>query len=259
MDHSTATKLEYFDNMLKLHSEATFLSHLQTDDGRQAMILDSTIFYPQGGGQPSDTGLITNINSSFKFVVDDVRNKDGIVYHYGHVETLKGNDESEWDIKSGTIVYLHVDETRRNLNSRLHSAGHVLDIAIHNVGLGHLEPGKAYHFPDGPFVEYKGTIPQTELQNKLEQLERDANVQISRGEKVFVAVLPYDEAAEMCGGQLPDYIPKGSNPRIVQIGEHLGCPCGGTHVTDISEIRSMKISKIRSKKGMSRVFYSISA
>lgn len=32
---------------------------------------------------------------------------------------------------------------------RLHSAGHLLDACMHNVGLGHLEPGKGYHFPDG--------------------------------------------------------------------------------------------------------------
>ncbi|KNA06115.1 hypothetical protein SOVF_184040 [Spinacia oleracea] len=258
MDHSTPpTKLEYFDNMSKLHSEATILFHFQGDDGRQALILDSTVFHPQGGGQPSDTGFINDLNSSFKFVVDDVRNKDGIVYHFGNAENLECIDQLM--IKRGTKVYLDVDESRRNLNSRLHSAGHVLDISIRNVGLEHFEPGKAYHFPDGPFVEYKGTIPQTELQIKLEQLEKDVNAQISRGQKVFVGLFPYEEAADICGGRLPDYIPKGNSPRIVKIGEHFGCPCGGTHVADISEIRSMKISKIRSKKGVSRVFYNISA
>lgn len=42
-------------------------------------MLDATIFHPQGGGQPSDTGFITNANSDFEFVVEDVRLKDGIV------------------------------------------------------------------------------------------------------------------------------------------------------------------------------------
>ncbi|XP_074294681.1 uncharacterized protein LOC141622548 [Silene latifolia] len=259
MDHqNTPTKLEYYDNMWKLNSQSTFLSITQTEDGRQALILESTIFHPQGGGQPSDTGFITVQNSDIHFVVQDVRSINGIVYHYGHVGKLEGSAEPEWTIKEGTSVQLQVDESRRNLNSRLHSAGHLLDISIRNVGLGHLEPGKANHFPDGPWVEYKGIFPQTELKTKQDELETDVNALVFRGGKVTVAVLPYDEAAKLCGGQLPHYIPKDSNPRIVQLGENLGCPCGGTHVQDIADVRTIKISQIRMKKGTTKVFYNIS-
>lgn len=43
------------------------------------MILDRTIFYPQGGGQPADTGFIRIHDLDVKFLVHDVRSKDGIV------------------------------------------------------------------------------------------------------------------------------------------------------------------------------------
>ncbi|XP_048497400.1 uncharacterized protein LOC104884372 isoform X7 [Beta vulgaris subsp. vulgaris] len=218
MDGLTPTIREYYHNMWKLHSEATFLFNTQTEDGRQALILESTIFHPQGGGQPSDTGFITNLSFPSKFVVEDVRCKDGIIYHFGHVENSEGNS-LEWKVERESKVELHVDEARRDLNSRLHSGGHLLDISIRNVGLGHFEPEKAYHFPDAPYVEYKGTIPQAECQIKLEELERDANAQISRGGK-------------------------DSRPRIIKLGENLGCPCGGTHVRDISEIRNMKKNEL---------------
>ncbi|GMH18785.1 hypothetical protein Nepgr_020626 [Nepenthes gracilis] len=253
----TPTKLEYHDNMWKLHSRATVRSVFQGEDGRRALILDSTIFHPQGGGQPSDTGFITIPDDPrFKFVVQDVRSRDDIVFHYGLLEDAEGC-ELDQKLDNGKEIHLHVDELRRCLHSRLHSAGHLLDICIQNVGLGHFQPGKAYHFPNGPFVEYIGSIQQNELQSKREELESNANALISRGGKVSAVVLPYEEAAKLCGGQLPDYIPKGSTPRIVKIGEYPGCPCGGTHVLDISDIKGIKVSQIRTKKGTTKVFYSI--
>ncbi|KAG8658824.1 alanine--tRNA ligase isoform X2 [Manihot esculenta] len=238
------TKLEYYDDMWKLQSKTTLISSSKGDDGRFVLILLSTIFHPQGGGQPADTGFITTAldDSNCKFIVQDVRSKDGIVYHYGVLEEDSGGDFLE----KGREVLLHVDECRRKLNSRLHSAGHLLDGCLLNVGLGYLQPGKAYHFPDGPFVEYKGTVPQNELQTKQKELEVEANALISTGGKVSAAILPYEEASALCGGHLPDYIPKGSTPRIVKLGNFPGCPCGGTHVSDISEIVSMK-SEVISK------------
>lgn len=249
------TKLDYYDNMLKLQSISKLVSYFKGDDGRRALILESTIFHPQGGGQPSDTGFIIVADSDFKFIVQDVRSKNGIVLHYGVVEN--SGAEFEMELEKGKEVRLWVDESRRKLNSRLHSAGHLLDLCMQKVGLGHLEPGKGYHFPDGPYVEYKGSVPQNELQSKTEELELEANALISKGGKVVVAVLPYEEASVLCGGCLPDYIQQGSTPRIVKLGDNPGCPCGGTHVSDISEIISMKVSQIRTKKGTTKVFYSV--
>ncbi|CAL0330656.1 unnamed protein product [Lupinus luteus] len=255
MDEKSPTKLEYYDDMWKLHSTATLISHIKGDDGRYGLILDRTILYPQGGGQPSDTGFIQIHGLENKFVVHDVRFKDGIVFHYGLFENVGGEFEPSLEI--GKEVSLFVDESRRKLNSRLHSAGHLLDICLPRIGLNHLEPGKAYHFPDGPWVEYKGTVPQNEMQNKQKDLELEANTLISVGGKVSVHILPYDEAAKLCGGCLPDYISKGSTPRIVTIGDNPGCPCGGTHVADISHIIKIKVSQIRSKKGLTKVYYNV--
>lgn len=249
------TKLVYYDDMWKLHSEATLVSCSQSEDGRRALVLDATIFHPQGGGQPSDTGFITNANSDFEFVVEDVRLKDGIVFHYGYVKNA--GDDFHLKIPEGEQLSLHVNESRRKLNSCLHSAGHLLDVCMRNVGLGYLEPGKGYHFPDGPFVEYKGVIPQHELQTKQKELEKEASALISQGGKVSAAILSYEEACKLCGGCLPDYIPRSSTPRILKLGDNPGCPCGGTHVSDISDIISLKVSQIRTKKGMTKVYYTV--
>ncbi|XP_010487518.1 PREDICTED: uncharacterized protein LOC104765497 [Camelina sativa] len=251
------TKLDYHVDMFNLQSQSRFLSLYKAEDGRTALIFDSTVFHPQGGGQPSDTGFVEFSDLDFKFSVQDVRSKDGIVLHYGVFEG--SNHESGMDIEKGREVHLFVDESRRKLNSRLHSAGHLLDMCMQKVGLGYLEPGKGYHFPDGPFVEYKGSVPQNELQVKQRELEAEANELITKGGKVYAALLPYEEASVLCSGNLPDYIPKGSTPRIIKLGDNPGCPCGGTHVSDISDIISMKITQLRTKKGMTKVFYTIAS
>ncbi|XP_047336196.1 alanine--tRNA ligase [Impatiens glandulifera] len=255
-ESSAHTKLDYYQDMSKLQSTSSLLSHFQDDEGRFVLTLESTIFHPQGGGQPFDTGFIEfpTASSIPKFIVNDVRSKDGRVFHYGTFENLESFPPK---LENTIDVLLTVDESRRKLNSRLHLAGHLIDVCMENIGLGHLEPGKGHHYPDGPFVEYKGSIPQNEIQLKQKDLELEANKLISEGRRVIVSILPYEEAAALCGGCLPNYIPKESTPRIVRIGDYPGCPCGGTHVSDISEIMFLKVSQIRIKKGLTKVFYNI--
>lgn len=60
------------------------------------MILDATIFYPQGGGQPADTGFIVSTgddaDGEVRFLVEDVRSKDGVVrklFFYHHLSSVK--------------------------------------------------------------------------------------------------------------------------------------------------------------------------
>ncbi|KVH91574.1 Threonyl/alanyl tRNA synthetase, class II-like, putative editing domain-containing protein [Cynara cardunculus var. scolymus] len=45
---------------------------------------------------------------------------------------------------------------------------------------------------------------------------------------------------------------QGSRPRIVKLGDFPGCPCGGTHVSDISELGNMKVTQMRTKKGVTK-------
>ncbi|KAF0918357.1 hypothetical protein E2562_023522 [Oryza meyeriana var. granulata] len=245
------TKLAYFDDMWALRSTATVVSLVQEEG---AVVLDATIFYPQGGGQPADIGVISA--GGARFLVEDVRMKDGVVFHHGRFEDAGDGCNSEFS--EGQSVSLEVHAERRNLNSRLHSAGHLIDICMSNIGLSYLEPGKGYHFPDGAFVEYKGVIPPDQLQDKKNKLEKEANELITKGAKVLASVFPYEEAAQLCGGSLPSYISKDSTPRIVKFGDYPGGPCGGTHVADISIINNIKVTNIRVKKGLTKVSYSVS-
>ena len=51
-----------------------------------------------------------------------------------------------------------VEKDKRMLHSKLHSAGHLLDCAVDELGLDHLVPTKGFHFPAGPYVEYEGIV-----------------------------------------------------------------------------------------------------
>lgn len=248
------TQLTYFDHMWKLQSTATVVSVI-TEGERVAVVLDQTILYPQGGGQPFDTGTIETVDGTIKFWVTDVRAKSGVVYHYGKYGHAIGAEATGFNPGDGVKVV--VDSARRSLNSRLHTAGHLLDACMRFIGLGSLEPGKGHHFPESPFVEYKGAIPSNDLENKRIALEAEANRLVVLGGQVRAMIAPYSEAAALCGGSLPDYIAKDSCPRIVCLGGNPGCPCGGTHVSDISEVGEVKVTQIRVKKGVCKVSYNL--
>ncbi|KAF9673349.1 hypothetical protein SADUNF_Sadunf10G0014700 [Salix dunnii] len=249
------TAFDYYHKRLPFSViSVNFCAKFASADGDGARKWNETVFIQSLGVKPRSTRSTSSC--SFSTGVNEMIHKLCFnVYHYGVIEGGSGKD-FEMEVIKGREVLLFVDELRRKLNSRLHSAGHLLDACMQDVGLGHLEPGKGYHFPDGPFVEYKGTIPQNELQSKQNELVLAANALISRGGKVSAAVLPYEEAAELCGGFLPDYIPKDSTPRVVKLGNSAVC-CGGTHVSDISEIISLQVSQIRKRKGVTKVSYTV--
>lgn len=59
--------------------------------------------------------------------------------------------------KNGDSAYGIIDKERRDLHSRLHSAGHLIDMAVNKLGYSWLAQ-KSYHFVDGPYVEYEGSL-----------------------------------------------------------------------------------------------------
>lgn len=117
MEH---TKLLYLKDFNLLTSPATVVD-VASEEGRNIVVLDQTILYPQGGGQPYDQGIMQSPTA--KFLVEEVRFVDGIVKHIGKFENGR--------FARGDAINIVVNEERRRLNSRLHSAGHVVDIAIH--------------------------------------------------------------------------------------------------------------------------------
>ncbi len=236
------TNLLYMEDMARLTCEAKILS-ITEENGKSVIVLDQTVFYPQGGGQPYDQGTINSQDSIF--AVEEVRFVDGMIKHIGSI--TNGN------FMVGETVNCHVDASRRQLNSRLHSGGHLLDMAVSELGLDWI-PGKGFHFPDGPYVEYQGQLPE-DTENLKKQLEKVANNFIDQSVQTHIQFMPKEQMSTICK-HVPDYLPEGKPARVVFYGAY-AVPCGGTHVANLTEISHFSIRKIKLEKGNIRISYTI--
>ncbi len=238
-----STKLIYLEDFNLLVSDAKVIETTQ-ENGKEIVILDKTIFYPQGGGQPYDKGIIDG--SSGKFSVEEVRFVDGIVKHIGKFES--------GGFKIGEIVKCTVDQIRRALHSRIHSAGHVVDMAVTALKLNWI-PGKGYHFPEGPYVEYAGNFDGLDKEKLKTDIENLCKKFIEENRTTKLIFMPKEKMHEVCHN-VPEYLPEGKPARVVMYG-NFGVPCGGTHVNNLSEIKQMTIRKIKAEGSNVRVGYDV--
>jgi Ser-tRNA(Ala) deacylase AlaX len=228
-------------------------------DNGQCFVVETkeTIFYPQGGGQPFDTGVMSTAGVS-KFKVEAVRNSaDGRALHFG---TWEDNSTSH-AMAAGDMIEQHIDGARRDLNSRNHTAGHVVSLAVRRM----VEQGadldvidqKASHIPGGCYVEFKGLIDgsfKDAIQSQTNEFVKQA-----------LPVKLYWHTPEELPGKdiiISDGMPVVSGHdglvRVVDIVGAGAYPCGGTHVPDTSACGEINISRIKRQKGMSKVSYTIS-
>ena len=240
MEH---TKLLYMEDMQQLECEA-FVTVVENKEGRSIVYLDQTVFYPQGGGQPYDKGTISNGSSTF--IVEEVRYADGLVQHIG---SLQGQP-----FMQGEDVTCKVDAERRALHTRLHSGGHLVDMAVNELGYD-WTPGKGYHFPDGPYVEYAGELGDETKEAVIEKLNNKIAEILSRDIATEIRFVSKDEMGALCR-HVPDYLPKDKPSRVVLYGD-FGVPCGGTHVANLKDIGTETIRKIKEKPGTLKISYQV--
>ncbi len=237
------TRLRYLDEMDRLELES-IVGSVTGSDERVQLALEETVFYPQGGGQPYDQGWI--VAPSGRFRVEEVRMVEGQVLHFGRFES--------GGLAPGDHVSLQVDPERRRLHTRIHSGGHLVDMAVTALGLGWI-PGKGYHFPQGPYVEYSGVEGQPDRELLKNQIEDTANELVRSDATTEVRWLSREQIAGICA-HVPDYVSGDGLSRVVFYGE-FGVPCGGTHVARLSEVGRIVIRKIKPGGEGLRVSYAV--
>jgi Ser-tRNA(Ala) deacylase AlaX len=254
-----ATELIYYtyEGNFELECESKVLSCQFIDEEQKTvqLCLDMTVLHAQGGGQPTDLGRIsTTIDDNSKVNVTKV-----LLDRATGVATHTGTMESSSTIKVGDAVHVSVDAENRRILSECHTAGHVVDSAMAKCNTL-LPPTKAYHYLEGPYVEYKGTIPAEDRPALLEKLQAAFQELVQDDIDTKIEVLSKENAEEVCNRVAKNYFNLGEfgddTVRIVTVAGW-PCPCGGTHVKSTGDLKDRKwgITGIKCKKGVVRVKY----
>jgi alanyl-tRNA synthetase len=219
----------YYDNPYLTCFSAQVAERLQWE-GQPAVVLDRTAFYPTGGGQPHDTGLLREAGSSREVAVLDVieRESDGAVLHL-----LAGSVEAA-PVVTGQVEG-EVDWTRRFDLMQQHTGQHILSAAfVEHLGANTV----GFHLSD----EY-ATIDLDRAPISAEELakvETLANTVVFDNRQAVARFVPDKEVA---GLPLRKPVAHEGPVRIVEIPAFDCSACGGTHVRTTGEVGLIKITR----------------
>jgi len=195
-----------------------------------AIVVDTTPFYGESGGQVGDAGTITTKSGGVVRVDDTQKPLGGLVVHVGEVV--------EGAIASGETVALEVDHARRTATRRNHSATHLLHWALRKVvGESATQKGSLVA-PDRLRFDYSAGKPLAAPQ--IQEIEDLVNEKILLDAPVVTEVLPQAEAKKR--GAMAIFEEKyGDVVRVLTMTKDSVELCGGTHARSLGEIGMFKI------------------
>lgn len=206
--------------------DATVVSCKEGKDGYE-VVLEDTAFYPEGGGQPADHGLL---NSS----------------HVTHVKR-SGQDiihVCDAPLETGRLVHGKIDWDRRFDNMQNHSAEHIFSGLI-NKKYGFDNVG--FHMDDDVVtVDFNGELTD----EQVSEIEKATVQAIANNEEVKIFFPSSEELHEL---QYRSKKELSGNVRIVEAGSSDRCACCGTHVRRTGEIGAFKVLESGKHRGGTRV------
>lgn len=204
---------------------------------RGGIILDRSVFYPVGGGQPGDAGMLTGDNGAHWAIATTVYDDARSIVHVP--------DNPEIMPSVGDKVVCDLDWTRRYAHMRVHTALHLLCAVL------------PYPVTGGSISEGDGRldfdIPEAGLDK--DALTDELNNLVERDMKIDIRWITDEELAAQ-----PELVrtmavkpPMGTGKvRLIAIGDVDLQPCGGTHVSRTSEIGPVTVTKIEKKGAQNR-------
>jgi alanyl-tRNA synthetase len=203
-------------------------------DGKTAIILDKTIFYPDGGGQPADRGTINGVP------VLDVREEDAQIFHM-----VSGEDAGRLEPGKAELI---LDVRRRRDHTQLHTGQHLLSGTLLRMTGA---PTVSMHMGE-EFCTIDVNVPaiKDEILVAVEDAVSDA---IEENRPVKVHLCPPEDLSSFKLRKVP---PIGEEViRVVEIEGHDIIACCGTHLKSTAEIGLLRILGTEKYKGMTRITF----
>ncbi len=215
-------------NVVALFSEGKPVDALP-EDKEGVIVLDKTPFYAESGGQAPDKGYIIDGNAEFE-VYSVNKTENGHFLHFGVM--------SKGSISLGSKVSAEIDKESRMSTMRNHTSAHLLQMALRRVLGEHVHQAGQLVNADRcrfDFSHFSAMTPE-----EIAKVEQIVNDEILRAVDVVTKEMPIDEARKL--GAMALFGEKyGDIVRVVDIGGDSVEFCGGTHVSNTSNIGLFKI------------------
>lgn len=231
----------YLDDPYLTEMDAEILDVLPDEEGFFRLILDRTVFYPMGGGQPTDQGLFT-FEDGAQGEVNKVLLKEGKVNHYVKLDRAPA---------IGSRLKGKIDWDRRFKNMQAHSGGHIVDFAVFLLGYTplRLQPKKGDHGKK-PFIVYDGVLDDSvkpNLQAKVDEI-------IEKNLRFSWEFLPL-EALQKEAIYLQPGLPANKPLRVLRL-EGVGAVAdGGTIVREAQEVGHVTVLSIANNGQETKITY----
>lgn len=231
-----ATKLLYLADMEDAYRREFDAAIVKRGDGY--VVLDQTLFYPEGGGQECDTGRLRYDGGESRVTRVE---KKGIVKHLVDPMPPEG------------VVAVHgvLDWERRHAHMRMHTSQHLISGLVYDLFGGVRTVGNQIH-ADRSRIDFR---PARFSDDDLRRIEEATNEVLARRLPVRIVLEDRERLAERVKPERAnlDLIPTSVRElRVIEIDGLDACPCGGTHVRSLGEIGRVRILG-KSSKGSETV------
>ncbi|MDX6530351.1 MAG: alanyl-tRNA synthetase [Blastocatellia bacterium] len=227
-----ATERLYYHDSRLLEFDARVISLSELDDGQIAVTLDRTAFYPTGGGQPTDTGMLGDAR-----VVDCIDAEGEGVLH-----VIQGPAPEVGDSVHGKIDWL-----RRLDHLQQHTGQHILSAAFVQLFDA---PTHSFRVLDHECEIDVALVDPTD--ERIEQAVDLANQIIWESRLILIRQVTSEEAAALPLRKEPA---REGELRLIQIGDFDLTPCGGTHAESTGEVGVIAVRSWERARGLTRIHF----
>ncbi len=241
------TKALYYNDPYKREFTAKILKVAKSGQDTW-VVLDRTLFYPEGGGQPTDVGFLTVDSKEFK--VKDVQRIGNVIVH----NIGKMGKVAPTGLKKNQGIRGRIDWKRRHQLMQMHTCTHIVAGATRKVIGSHVWQAGAQKGIDSSRIDL--THYRAFTDEEIDHIERAANEAVSKNYLVDKEFLPRNIAEKKYGFVLYQ---GGASPgkmvRVVNIGHGFDAEaCGGIHIDKTGEAEIIKIIRSeRIKDGVNRI------